>query len=83
MITIALLPERPSKLPVVIYMKGNDYIRNFMKRNNSKIHLGRPAKEFKESWRAWNVQILTTLFSSFEKIILNHAIDASSIYNLD
>ena len=62
---------------------GSHYLRDFTRRHRTKIRFAKPLRQEALRFNAMNGDALTTHFAIIEKIIREHQIDASRIWNCD
>ena len=81
---VSSLPkERKCNLPFKNAVPGYWYLRGFEKRHVYKIKFGRPLRQESKRHLVVSADTLTTHFAVFEKLISQHSIDASRLWNLD
>ena len=78
-----LTPARRLTLPFKRDKPSAGYLRAFRRRHGKVIRFGKPLRQEAKRFRAVNAESLTTHFATIEKLIAEHNIDSSRLFNLD
>ena len=76
-------PARRLTLPFKRDKPSAGYLRAFRRRHGNVIRFGKPLRQEVKRFRATNAESLTTHFATIEKLIAEHKIDSSRLFNLD
>ena len=82
-LVLTMPPVRREHLPFRGGTPGRKWKRGFRARHRQVISFGRPCRQEAERFKACNAETLTTHFAVLDKLIRDHNLDASNIYNLD
>ena len=77
-----LTPARRLTLPFKRDKPSAGYLRTFRRRHGKVIRFGKPLRQEPKRFRGVNSESLTTHFATIEKLIAEHNIDSSGLFNL-
>ena len=78
-----LLPARRLLLPFKRDKPSVGYLRAFRRRHGKQIRFDKPLRQEAKRFWAINAESLTTHFAIIERLITEHSIDSSLLFNLD
>ena len=78
-----MLLARRLHLPFSRFSPGPAFLRSFRRRHARSICFAKPLRHDAKRFYALNSTVLTTHFATVERLIADHSLDASCIFNLD